>query len=93
MITAKIAREKAQLLGKIEQEIIAAAESGYFNTTTKDLYSDNEFKAISTVLTQVGFLCKKVERKDKCIVDIAYDGSVAIYHIFISWEKEQVIPR
>ena len=91
MITAKIAREKAQLLGKIEQEIIVAAENGCLDTITKNLYTDDEFKIISTVLTQAGFLCTKAERKDKSILTMKY--GVPAYNIFISWEKEQVIPR
>lgn len=91
MITAKMAREKAQLLGKIEQEIITAAESGHLDTITKDIYTDNEFKTISTVLTQAGFLCTKAECKDKKIINTKY--GVSAYNIFISWEKEQVIPR
>ena len=36
MITAKMAREKEKLLGKIEQEITTAAESGYLDTITKN---------------------------------------------------------
>lgn len=91
MITAKMAREKAQLLGKIEQEIIAAAENGCLDTITKNLYIDDEFKIISTVLTQAGFLCTKAERKDKSILTMKH--GVPAYNIFISWEKEQVIPR
>ena len=91
MITAKMAREKAQLLGKIEQEIIAAAENGCLDTITKNLYTDDEFKIISTVLTQAGFLCTKSERKDKSILTMKY--GVPAYNIFISWEKEQAIPR
>ncbi len=91
MITAKMAREKAQLLGKIEQEIITAAESGYFDTTTKDFYTNNEFKIISTVLIQAGFFCTKAERKDKSILTTKY--GVPAYNIFISWKKEQAIPR
>ena len=91
MITAKMAREKAQLLGKIEQEIITAAESGHLDTITKDIYTDNEFKTISTVLTQAGFLYTKVERKDKSIINMK-DG-IPAYNIFISWGRKQVIPR
>lgn len=91
MITAKMAREKAQLLGKIEQEITTAAESGYLDTITKNLYTDDEFKIISIILTQAGFLCTKAERKDKSILTMKY--GVPAYNIFISWEKEQAIPR
>lgn len=91
MITAKMAREKAQLLKKIEQEIIAAAENGCLDTITKNLYTDDEFKIISTVLTQAGFLCTKAERKDKSVLTMKY--GVPAYNIFISWEKEQAIPR
>lgn len=91
MITAKMAREKAQLLGKIEQEITVAAESGYLDTTTQDFYTDDEFKIISTILTQAGFLCTKVECKHGGSITMKY-GEPA-YGIFISWEKEQVIPR
>ena len=89
MITAKMAREKAQLLGKIEQEITTAAERGYLDTITKNLYTDDEFKIISTVLTQAGFLCTKAKRKDKSILTMKY--GVPAYNIFISCEKEQVI--
>lgn len=91
MITAKMAREKAQLLGKIEQEITTAAESGYLDTTTQDFYTDDEFKTISAILTQAGFLCTKLECIDKKIINTKY--GVPAYNIFISWEKEQVIPR
>ena len=91
MITAKMAREKAQLLGKIEQEITTAAENGYLDTTRKDLYTDDECKIISTILTQAGCLCTKAERKDKSILTMKY--GIPAYNIFISWEKEQVIPR
>ena len=91
MITAKMAREKAQLLRKIEQEIIVAAENGCLDTITKNLYTDDEFKIISTVFTQAGFLCTKAERKDKSILTTK-DG-VPAYNIFISWEKEQAASR
>ena len=91
MITAKMAREKAQLLGKVEQEIITAAESGYLETTTGSFYTNNEVKAISAILTQAGYLCTKVEYKRGESMIMKY-GETA-YRIFISWEKEQVTPR
>lgn len=89
MITAKMAREKAQLLGKIEQEITTAAESGYLETTTQNVYTEDEFKIVSVILTQAGFLCTKVECKLGNSITVKY-GEPA-YRIFISWEKEPVI--
>jgi len=91
MITASMAREKAQLLGKVEQEIITAAESGYLETTTVSFYTDDEVRAISAILTQAGYLCTKVEYKHGESMIMKY-GETA-YRIFISWEKEQVTPR
>ena len=82
MITAKMAREKEKLLGKIEQEITTAAESGYLDIITKDIYTDNEFKTISTVLIQAGFLCTKAERKDKSIINMK-DGIPLIISLFL----------
>ena len=91
MITAEIAREKAQLLGKIEQEIITAAESGHLDTITKDIYTDNEFKTISIVLTQAGFLYTKAERK--YYSKKKKKNGIPVYNIFISWGRKQVTPR
>lgn len=91
MITAKMAREKAQLLGKVEQEIITAAESGYLETTTGSFYTDNEVKAILAILTQAGYVCTKVEYKHGESMVMKY-GETA-YRIFISWENEQVALR
>lgn len=61
------------------------------DTITKDIYTDNEFKTISTVLTQAGFLCIKAERKDQSIINMK-DG-IPAYNIFISWGKKQVTSR
>ncbi len=90
MITAEIAREKTQLVNSIEKEIITAAENGYLDVTTKEFYTDSEFKTLSEILIKAGFHVEKVVMQKGAI---AMKYGMPAYGIFISWEKKQVNPR